>query len=134
MLRSESRDHTVVVMEEALDFVGSDSRCGSDIIPLETIRLRWKETSKSHSLLVLFSRGFGIVLTLERLRAIGVCPSEYRVPIAAAGLFARDELHSLSLHANLLGQWMGKREQGSNSTCAYPAVITARTARLSDNT
>ena len=108
MLGSDSRDQTVVVMEEAFDLVGSDSRCSSDANPLETIRLRWMGTPKSHSLRVLSSARLEIVFALDRPWAIGVRLSEYRTPTATTGLFPRDELHSLSLDANLLDQGLDK--------------------------
>jgi len=123
----------MVVLEESLDLVGSDSRCGSDATPLDTIRLRWKETSKRHSLRVLSSRGLGFVFTLDHMRAIGVRLSEYRTSIATAGLFPCDKLHSFSLDVNLLGQGLGKWEQGANGICAYPTVTVTRSARLSDD-
>jgi len=88
---------------------------------------------KRHSRRVLSSRGLGIVFNLDRLRAISVHLSEYRAPIATAGLFTRDELHGLSLDANLLGQGLNKRKRGTNGTRAYPTVILTRTAGLSDN-
>ena len=121
-----------MVTEEAFDLVGSDSGYGSDVNTLETIRLRWKETTKRHSLRMFFSHGVG---TLDRLWAISVRLSEYRAPIVTAGLFTRDELQCLCLDANLLGQGFVKhqREQRTNVTCTYPAVIIARTARISDS-
>jgi len=103
----------VVLTEEAFDLAGSDSRRGSDSNPLETIRLREKETSTRRSLRMLSSPGLEIVFAPDRPWAISVRRSEQRAPTVTRGLFIRDELHSLCLDANLLGQgldnWGGYR-------------------------
>ena len=95
---SDSGDHTEVmeVTEDAFDLVGSD--------PLGTINLCWREPSKRCSLQVPSWPGLEIVFTLVPPRPIGARLGEYRAPTATTGLFARDELHSLGLDANLLDQ------------------------------
>lgn len=110
----ESGDHKEV-MEDVFDLVGSDA--------LGTVRPCWMEPSKQYSLPEPSSRRLEVVFTLDCPWTIGVRLSEYRAPIATSGLFARDELHSLSLYANFLNQgWISRT-----------AVRTghAHTARLS---
>ena len=50
------------------------------------------------------------------------------------GLYARDELHSLGLYANLLSQGLDKWGQGTSGTCTYPAGILAPNGRVPDRT
>jgi len=108
-------------MEDAFDLVRSDD--------LETIKPCWKEPSKRYSLHVPSSPGLELVFALDCTRATGVRLSEYRTPV---GLFTRDELHSLGLDVNLLGQ--DKQEGGTSGTCTYPAVTLAPNGRVSDRT
>ena len=110
---SESGDHKEVA-EDAFDLVGSDA--------LGTIKLCWREPSKWYSLRMPPWPRFEVVLILDRPWAIDIRLSEYRAPIATAGLFARNVLHSLSLYANFLRQVLDKQKRVQRAHAHTPRL------------
>jgi len=80
--------------------------------------------------------GLEIVFTIDPPGAIGARLSEYRAPVATAGLFTRDELHCLGLDENLLGQGLNDEQAGvgTGDACAYPTVIPSPDGRVSGTT
>jgi len=115
-------------MEEAFDFVASDSGCCPDSNALVTIRSCPKEPPGRYSLQVP-SPGLEVVFAPNRTRTICVRVSELRAPM---GLCTRDELHSLGLYVNLLGRGLGKQGQGTSGTRTYPAGVLVPSGRVSN--